>query len=120
MAISQGEEAVIKSVRDAQNSANMQSSMDVSTFKKYFGPKLEDLTNAINSASNGSSFLSKVIVVAIVGTVITALQWYSAYGHEYDFTQYNDKQLECIIDHAKDQNEIVIDAVIEMCSRKLP
>ena len=80
---------------------------------------MDALTQAITAASNGSSFLSKVIIgVTIVGTIIAALQWFSAHNNDYDFTQYSDKQLKCIIGLTKSQNETMIDAAIELCSRR--
>ena len=119
MAISQGEERVIQTAINNQNSANIQSAENIVNNKKFFGPKLEKLTEAINKASQSSGVLSKVIiVVAIVGTIITALQWYGTQVQEYDFTQYNDKQLKCIIALTKDQNKIMIDAAIELCLRR--
>jgi len=121
MAISQGEEKVIKSVQDAQESANAQSSLNVVNFKEYFGPKIENLTEAINSASQGSSFLSKVIiVVTVVATIIAGLQWYSTNARSHDFSQFGDKQLQCILALTKNQSEAMIDAAIEICMRRYP
>ena len=106
-------------MRAAQDSANAQSASNVVTFKQYFGPKMESLTGAIVSSSESSSFLSKVIIgVTIIGTLIAGLQWYSALGADPDFSAFSDKRLDCVVAHGEEQSPVMVNAIIEFCSRK--
>jgi hypothetical protein len=121
MGISHGEQKEIDAMQKAQTSANAQSASNVVTFKKYFGPKMESLTSAISEASRGSSFLSKVLIgITVVGTIIAGLQWYSAYGRAPDFSEYSDARLHCVVTQGKNQDQELVEAVIEFCSREHP
>ena len=120
MASSPEEEEFVRALRENQNNANQQSMLNTVNLRKFFGPKLDELTKSINAASAGSSFLSKVIIgVTITGTIIAGLQMYSSYITKPDFSKLSDENLKCVMALAKDQNQQVTGIALEICARKL-
>jgi hypothetical protein len=119
MAVNQEKSEVIKTLKETQNSANKQAMLNTENFSKFFGPKLDGLTQSINSASSSSSFLSRIIIiVTVVGTLIAAFQWYSDYSKTPNFSGLSNDNLACIMRLAKDQNDQVTSIAFEICSRK--
>lgn len=58
----------------ANDSSNHQSMLDNANLRKTFGPKLDDLTSAINKASDSSEKLGKIIIgVTICGVIVSLL-----------------------------------------------
>lgn len=113
------ESAIIKAVMNAQDSANKQAMLNTVNLQKVFGPRLDNLTSSINTASSSSSFLSKVIIcVAVIGTLIAAVDWYSNYQPSNDYRLMSDEKLACIMEHGKNQNSEIVKVALELCSRK--
>ena len=120
MGTNEKEKDSIEAMRAAQNSANEQSAANVVTFKKFFGPKMEALTDSIDSASRSSSFLSRVLIgVTLVGTIIAGLGWYQGYSEKQTIKALSTQELRCAFEKSLGKSDIAMLAAIELCEREL-
>jgi hypothetical protein len=103
---------------DSQNSANRAAESNTVDLKKFFGPKLDELTVAINSASKSSGVLSLVIIcLTAITTVNTISEGIIIYCSTPDFSALNYQQLECVMTNSNNGGDLLLKASLEYCER---
>ncbi|EAT10989.1 hypothetical protein HF888_05800 [Bermanella marisrubri] len=109
---------LINKIGDSQNNANLQSLLNSTNQQKFFGPKLEQLTESINKASDSSGFLSKVVIaLTLVATFIAGLEVYLNFFNTNAYSNYKTESLTCIINTQKLSDNIPVDLATEYCDR---
>jgi len=105
-------------MKEPENRKNVaeQSMYNVVTLKQFFGPKLDALTNAINSASKSSLWLSISIgILTAIGVFISLLNLWLHYDSENKIRSLSRSQLECVINKASGGGDLIVIAATEYC-----
>jgi len=103
-------------MKEPQNKNNVaeQSMYNVITLKQFFGPKLDALTNAINSASKSSSWLSiSIVFLTAIGVIISLSSLWLHYNAENKIRSLSISQLECVINKASGGGDLIVVAATE-------